>query len=452
MAFQNATQVKATQLEQVRKKFAELLFNNESKFMKMFNNKSEKHQVSAWGAGTVGSGGVSAWRIPVLDSNGGDYQGIDLNAGDLGQGSMLDTKFMTVGYFSNDLAYGIPALAIMATKTEKQAMNNTLKMSLGRCFKELALYNEIGFFQDGTGVLATGAGTGSPVVSGGLVTYNLESTAFSFLRLRGKNALVDAYTVANVQSQLGSRVSSLNLSLSAPTVTLSVTGSPTVVNTDQIAFPGMGGTIGSSTIAAGSWRNGLYTFSTTNTTGSLLGLAYSDVYELQCNAVNGSGGFYTPSLIFSGKTQQGRRRDEDTLDGVVGVCNWSQRVSWYLQGLTISNQYVRNGEAVKSIDTAGQGNKYGDTFEAGDVTHYVSKFANLSRVDWVKPSDWGWVQLEDIDFYRTSEGQKVFVGRSSTTGNPLAAEQFYLINTRNLYNVDPGLNVVFYNLSIPAGQ
>lgn len=452
MSFQLASQVTPTQFEQVRKKFAELLYNNESKFAKMFNNKTEKHQISNWGAGTVGSGGVSAWRVPVLASQGGDYQAISLDAGDLGQGSMMNTAFMTFGQFSNDLAYGIPALAVMATKTNQQAMNNTLKWSLGRCFKELAVYNEIGMFQDNTGVLATAAGTGSPTVSGGKVTYNLESTNFSFNRIRGQNMLVDVYDSGNVQRQLGSRVNSLNLSLSAPTITLSVTGSPTVANTDQIAFPGMGGTIGTSTIAAGSWRNGIYTFSTTNTTGTIGGLAYSSVYELQCSQVNGSSGFYTPSLIFSGRAQQIYRRDDESVGKCVAVCSPAQRTSWYLQGITIANQYLRPGEAAKSLDLAGQGTTLSDTFEAGDMMHHVTRYANKSRVDWIKPEDWGWVQLDEMDFFRTPEGQRIFVGRSSSTGNPLAAYQFYIVNTRQLYCVDPGINTVVYNLAIPSGQ
>jgi len=449
---QFSSQVAATQLEQVRKQFAKLLAMNESKFMKMFVSASEKHQVSAWTAGTVGSGGVVAWRIPVLVSIGGDYQAVSLDAGDLGAGSMMNTNFMTVGYFANDLAYAIPALAAMATKNATQAMNNTLKFSLGNAFKEMALYNEIGFFQDSTGVLATANGTGSPTVAAGKVTYNLEPSNFSFNRLRSTGALVDVYDSTNTQRQLSSRILSTNLSLTAPTVTLTVTGTPTVANTDQIAFAGMGGTIGTSTIAAGSWRNGLYTFSTTSSSGNLLGLPYSSVSELICCQVNGNNGFYTPSIVFSGAAQLRQRRDEEALSGVVGVGSFAQRVSWYLQGLTIANQHLRPGEAASSLDLAGQGLKYTDTWEAGDVTHHVSRYANKSRVDWVIPKNYGWVQLDDIDFFKTPEGQKIFVGRVASTGNPAAGFQFYILNSRNLYCVDPGSNVNYTALAIPSGQ
>jgi hypothetical protein len=280
----------------------------------------------------------------------------------------------------------------------------------------------------------------------------LEPSQFSFNRMRGPNTLVDVYDSGNTQRQLGSRVSSLNLSLSAPTITLSVTGTPTVANTDQIAFPGMGGTIGTSTIAAGSWRNGLYTFSTTNTSGSLLGLPYATVYELACCQVNGNNGFYTPSVIFSGASQLRQRRDEEALAGAIGVCHMAQRTSWYLQGITIANQFARPGESLKSMDLAGQGMKYSNTFEAGDITHHISRYANKSRVDWLIPKNYGWVELSEISFIQTPEGQRMFIGHDSSTGNPTAGIQTYAQNTRNLYDVDPGCNVVFSSLQVPAGQ
>jgi hypothetical protein len=44
------------------------------------------------------------------------------------------------------------------------------------------------------------------------------------------------------------------------------------------------------------------------------------------------------------------------------------------------------------------------------------------------------------------------VSRSSSTGNPQAAFQFYIVNTENIYSVDPGAGVVIYNLAIPPGQ
>jgi hypothetical protein len=130
----------------------------------------------------------------------------------------------------------------------------------------------------------------------------------------------------------------------------------------------------------------------------------------------------------------------------------AQRTAWYQQGVTIANQYLRPGEAAKSLDLAGQGTDYNDRFTVADVEHYVSRYADKSRVDWMNPSNFGWVQLDDINFFTSPDGQRTFVGRSSTTGNPQAGFQFYVVNSRNLYSVDPGCSCVFNNLAIPSGQ
>lgn len=439
------SQVIPTMLEQVRPKLAYFLAQKQSKLMNLINKQAEKHQVSAF-ADTGGS--VLAWRVPVLLSMGGDYQAISLNGGDLGTGSMMNTAFMAFGTFENDIGYNLPLRAIYGTKDAKQAVTNALQFTLGKALGEMSLYNEIGFFNDSTGTLAQANGTGSPVIASAAVTYNLETAAFGPIRLRGQGALVDVYSTANVLQFAGARVQSINYANS--TVTLSGVSTYTPVNTDQIMFPNMGTPVSSYTAAAGSWRNGLYVFSTSSTSGSIGGLSYTTAYELATPQVNGQSGFYTPSLLYSGKSQLIQRRDDEAYSGVIGICHPAQRVSWYLQGITISNWF--RGSSDKMIDIAPKGTDYGDTFVAGDVTHYVSRYAGKNRVDWINPSNFGWTQLSDIDFVQTPEGQRIFIGRSSTTGNPQAGFQFYIVNTRQLYSVDPGCGVIYYSLAVPSGQ
>jgi|SRR6185436_2817137 len=445
-----------TMLEQVRPKLSYFLAQKQSKFASLFNKQAEKHQVSAFtdaasgGSPTYTAGGpVLAWRVPVLLSIGGDYQAISLDGGDLGTGSMMNSAFMAFGTFENDIGFNLPLRAIYGTKDAKQAITNALQFTLGKAISEMALYNEIGLFQDSTGTLAQANGTGSPTISSTNVTYNLEST-FGYNRIRGANALVDIYDTNLLLQFVGARVKSINFA--SNTLTLSGTSTYTPVNTDQIMFPNMG--LGAArtayTAAAGSWRNGIYTFNTTSTSGSLGGLSYTTAYELATPSVNGQSGFFTPSLLYSGKSQLIQRRDEEAYSGVIGVCHPAQRVSWYLQGITISNWF--RGPSDKMIDIAPKGTDYGDTFMAGDVTHYVSRYASKARVDWLNPSNFGWCQLADIDFVQTPEGQRIFIGRSATTGNPQAGFQFYLVNSRQLYSVDPGCAVVYYSLQVPAGQ
>lgn len=450
------SQVVPSMLETVRPKMSYFLAQKQSKMMNMFNKAAEKHNVSAFYAGTVGSAGgeagsgVLAWRVPVTLFMGGDYQAISLDGGDLGTGSMMGTAYMTFGTFENDIAFNIPARAIYGTKDAKQAVVNALQFSLGKAISEMALYNEIGFFNDSTGTLMQGNGTGSPVIASTQVTYNLEST-FGLNRMRGQNMLVDVYSTANVLQFAGARVA--GYSYANNTITLSGVNTYTPVNTDQIMFPNMGTPVSTYTAAAGSWRNGLYVFSTTTTSGSLGGLSYANAPELATPTVNGASGFYTPALTYSGRAQLIQRRDEEAYSEVIGICHTAQWVSASLQGIVISNWLREAKTENKSIDIGGAGApSYDQSFEWCGTTHYISRYAGKTRVDWVRAANFGWAQLSEIDFFQSAEGQRIFVGRSSTTGNPQAGNQFYVVNTRQLYSVDPGCGVCFVSLQVPAGQ
>ena len=446
-------QLVATMLETVRPKLSYFLVQEESKFMQQFKKAAEKHQISPW---NVNSGQVQGWRIPILLSIGGDYQAFNLDGGDAGTGSLQKTAYMTLGYFSSNIAYNISSLAVFGTKTNKQAVSNALEFSLGNAIKETALYNEIGFFQDGTGVLAQATsvvGGAGAVAAGATVTYQLETAAFTYIRLRGFNALVDVANGSNVILAAGCRISNINFALNQVSILVGVAGY-TTTNTDQIVFPNMAAV--TATISSGSWRYGLYTFNTTNTTGSLLGLSYSSAYELACPQVNANGGFFTPSLLLSGQNQLIQRRDDKAFARTIGVCHMAQSASWYLEGVTISNwgrgTMQDSGGKMPDLVPKGNGKAYGQTFMAGDVEHYISRYANKSRVDWLSPQNFGIVNLAEITFLQTPEGQRTFIGHSTTTGNPLAGFQFYVVNTNNFYSVDPGCSVVYYGLTIPSGQ
>ena len=442
---QYSSQVVATMLEKVRPKLSYFLTRSESKFAQLFKKRAEKHRISNWNAG---SGAVQGWRIPVLLSVGGDYQAFNLDGGDLGTGSLMNSAYMTLGYFANNIAFNVPSLAMMGTESKEQAITNALQFSIGNAIKEMALYNEIGLFQDGTGILAQATSIVSGNGNAGTdVVYQLETAAFTYIRLRGKSALVDVTNGSNVILAAGARIKSINFAANQVTITVGA-ANYTPTNTDQLVFPNMAAV--SATIASGSWRYGIYTFNTTNTTGSLLGLAYSSAYELACPTVNAAGGFFTPSLLLSGKSQLIQRRDDEAYAATIGVCHMAQRASWYLEGVTISNWF--RGASDKMIDIVPKGTNYGDTFMAGDVEHYVSRYANKSRVDWFNPTNFGVVNLQDITFMETPEGQRIFIGHSATTGNPQAGFQFYVVNTNNVYSVDPGCSCVFYSLAIPSGQ
>jgi len=433
-------------MEKVNAKLPALLVKQQSEYFKMFQNKMDKHNVSYWSD----SSGLSAFRVPVQTSRGGVYAGISLDGGDLGTGQMMTTGFMTLGDFESDIAFNIPARAAMATGTAQQAIVNVMQESLGSVIDEMAKYDEIGWFTDGTGVLATAASVPSSV-SSTTATYTLDTT-FSYIRLRGYNAVVDIYDSGNTLRATGGKINSINFATNSVTITgLLNSGSYTFAAGDQITFTSqVNSTIGTTTLAAGSWRNGIYTFNTTTTSGSLLGLSYASTYELACCTVNAGSGYYTPSIMLSAKSQLIQRRDDKAFAGTVGVCHMAQAASWYEQGVTISNWFRGDGKNNNMPDLVPA--KFGSTFTAGEVEHYISRYANKTRVDWSIPANFGRVQLEEAAFFRTPDGQKVFVGRSATTGNPQAGYQFYAVSSANYYCMDPGANVVQYALTVPPGQ
>lgn len=445
-----SSQVVSAQLEQVNQKLPLYLVARQSPFAKLFEKANPKHNISTWSAGTVGSGGVAAWRIPVEVYRGGDFGPVSLDAGDAGTGSMMATQFMTLPFYATDTAYFIPYQAQQATKTAQQAIVNVLTKSIGEAIDETGIYNEISLFQSGNGVLATGSGVGSP--AGTNPTYNLESSQFGFIRFRGQNQLVDVWnSTLTTQKLAGGRISSIGQSFSNPTVSITGTVTGGAANTDVITFPY--GANPPASLSNSSFRSGIYTYNTTNTSGSLNGLAYSTVYELATCQINGGGGLITPTMVFAGKEIMYQRRDEDALNGLVGVCHTAQRASWYFLGITVANQFVRPGESLKSIDMAGQGTKQSDTFEIADIKHYCSRYADRSRIDWLVPKNFGRVQLAPLQFLSNPDGgQRVFEARNPATGNVAFAWQFYVVNTENLYSVDPGAALVIYNLAQLSGM
>ena len=148
----------------------------------------------------------------------------------------MSTLYMTIGYFATDIAFNVPMLASMATKSQQQAITNALQYSIGQAIIETALYNEIGLFTDGTGILATATAVTGAGTANTTVTYTLETAAFTYIRLRGYNALVDVTDSGNVIRAVGLRVNSINFAANQVTLLVGGTGySPTA--TDSVCIP-----------------------------------------------------------------------------------------------------------------------------------------------------------------------------------------------------------------------
>src|SRR5579859_4017748 len=151
----------AGQWENYRPKLQELLETTYGVGAKI-KKASETHRVSTWSQALSSGQTLQACRFPIMRYVGGDYGTFSYDEGDLGGGSMTREDFMTLGYFPDEYAVELPQLSIKATATSEQAVANVLKLQLKKAITEMQHYYDTGLHQDGTGVLATANGTGSP--------------------------------------------------------------------------------------------------------------------------------------------------------------------------------------------------------------------------------------------------------------------------------------------------
>jgi hypothetical protein len=442
MAATNADVV-GGQFEKVRPKLQEW-YETTTLVSGLIRKASESHKISAWTQTLNGGSTLSAFRVPLMRYVGGDYGTFSYDEGDLGGGSSMRVDFMTIGYFPAEYAVEISSLAKEATASSEQAVVDVFKYHLKKSMKEMQHYEDTGYHQDGTGVIATANGTGAPGTSSPM-TYNLEPN-FGPQRLR-YNQPVDVFS-NDLTTQRNSggpaRVSSYDLV--GKTVTLTFPGSVTMsgnANTDKLAFRGM-----SPTVSTGSWKLGLYTFNNSATSGTTLGLNRATVPEIVTPNVAAGSTALVPAHGLLLNDQIIQRRDEEALAGMVGIAHQSQRAAVYFTGIAISEWH--RGGSDKMIDIVPADIKQSTTFTWTGIKHYVSKKQDRSRIDWIIPKNWGRAMLHDLKFHEV-EGRRIFELRSASTGFPKAGMTFYLIQSENVYNCDPGAGGMITGLSLPSG-
>ena len=435
------------QFEKVRPKLQEW-YETTTLVSGLIRKASESHKISTFAAaaGITGSGdgNLSAFRVPIMRYVGGDYGTFSYDEGDLGGGSSMKLDYMSIGYFPAEYAVEISSLAKEATASSEQAVVDVFKYHLKKSMKEMQGFEDTGYHQDGTGVLATGNGTGTPGTSSPM-TYNLEPN-FGPQRLR-YNQPVDIFSndLTTARNSGGPcRVASYDLV--GKTVSLTFPGAVTLsgtANTDKICFRGM-----AATVSVGSWKNGMYTFNNSATSGTTLGLNRATVVEIVTPNVAAGTTPLVPAHGLLLNDQIIQRRDEEAVAGMVGILHQSQRAAIYFTGIAISEWH--RGPSDKMIDIVPTDIKQSTQVTWTGIKHYVSKKQDRSRIDWIIPKNWGRAMLHDLKFHEV-EGRRIFELRSATTGFPKAGMTFYLIQTENVYNVDPGASGMITSLSLPSG-
>lgn len=425
----------AAQVERVVPKLQEW-FETSTQITALIKRAADSHKVSGW---TGNDGNGHALRVPIMQYVGGDYRTFNYDGGDMGGGSSAKMAYMHYGYFPATYNIELTQLQREATASKEQAVVNIFNFHLKRAIKEAQAYDESSFFQDSTGVLATGAGTGTPTSPN--PTINLEAN-FGPQRLR-LGQIVDVYSSGldtNRTSSAAVRVTKIDWTNKTASITGTVTG---VANTDRICFAGM-----SATLTAGSWKNGLYTFNSSATSGTTGGLDRSVYTEIQTPNVAAGSSALVPAHVLLLSDQIIQRRDENALASMVGVCHMAQRAACFFTGISVSEWH--RGTSDKMIDIVPANISESTTFPMAGIKHYISKKADRSRVDWFIAKNYGRALLHDLKFHDVGKGP-IFETRAATTNNVAAGMRMHMVSTDQIYSVDPGAAGFISGLSLPSG-
>lgn len=433
------SRVVALQNEKIRPKLQELIemTTGVGQFIK---RASEDHIVSRWSQTLQSTQTLNALRLPLLLSEGGNYAKADLDDADLPTGTNLNTAFLSLGSFDTAYAVKMSFLAMKSTDKSEKAIVNAWTYQTKKSIKGYQTYWDTDMHQDGTGVLATGNGTGSP--SNTNPTYNLEAS-FGPQRLR-KGQTVEVFSADLTTSKGQLTVASLDIKNKTVTLTGTVTGAG-AINTDAIAYPGM-----SATLAVGSWRAGIYTYINTAASGYTLGLNRATVTDLISPYYDAGGAKLTSVFGLIVKDIQTSYRDPDALQGRVGFTHMAQRRAWYELGISLSEW--KRGSSDKMIDVMPDGTDQEDGFVYCGIPFRVSKKWDRSRMDTFVPKNWVRAVMLEADFFSDPSGsQKYFVSRNSS-GGAKTAFNYWLVGSDNVANVDPQTTSVISSLEIPSGH
>ncbi len=410
------------------------------------------------------------YRIPLLLFAGGTFQKFDADGGTLGTGSGMLVDKMTAGYIYSNYGITITRRTKDTTSTPGQAVVNAFQFQLSKSMVELGCWDDVILHTAGDGVLTNKASaTGS--WSGG-TTYTFAGTTGSGIgpeqgvaadnlgvnRLREGMAVhvYDGGLTANKANSTNAGYPFIIHHIDYANKVVYLTGSVnTPASTDVLAVPGMfaQGTSNSPAYGQPSWplsgdsfRHGIYYANESNTSLSYLGVVRSTIPQLNptVRTVNGS---VTHNDVLLIQDQMRQRRDESVFEGMIGIAHMSQRAQFFAIGITLSEWF--RGPKDEMIDLMPANTGLEKVFQAGGITHYLSKRQYRDRIDYINPKLWGRAQLFDTRPYE-SGGRTVFEGRSST-GMVKAEEQMFIEQAFDNVCFDPGAQAILNNLTVPTG-
>jgi hypothetical protein len=415
--------VVSLQMEKVRKKLSEL-FETSNVASNLVQRGAETEQIS-----------TRDYRIPFIYQRGGKYRTFNPDGGDMGRGSGPKATHMVATYFPVVYAIELTNLEMYATATSEKAVKKAFAYALTNAMKEFQVYTDYSFHTAGDGIFARP--TSHSVVSSKSV-YTLDTAFATQLCRRGMGCTVyqnnlSAARVGATDSLAPRTIEKVDIGQNQITLDQEVASAG---NDDFILFEGVSG-------ATPAWKNGLYKFNNSSTSGSLLSVVKADYPEIvaQEQPANGALNGVFGMLLLDELRQ---KRDDEVISGIIGLAHSKQRTAWYKAGMTISEW--QRGSKDKMIDLVPDMSER--NFMYAGVKHTIDKHQNRTRIDWFNPKIFGRAILKELDWH-TVEGRKLFELRGAS-GGVAAGMVFYLEQLEDWYSTDPGAGGYISGLTLPT--
>lgn len=370
-------------------------------------------------------------RIPVLLSTGGRPGYVNPEMGSFGRGSYQDTQVMTTTFFPLRFAVEFPLLAEAATDEEGKSQLNVFKGALKDAIPTFADFMDRLFFNaDSTATLAQAT---AQTTTGGNTVYTCDfSRGVSGLRVGEYYQVYSNDLVTPRASGVGIKLIDVNTDLNTATFNGTIASAAA---TDKICFEGWGN------VASPPGPNGLRTFHSTASSGSLLGLSRSLYSGLLPNMRDASQSLPTFQMgqQMLHKLYKRRAISQGLPKGMVAVMNTNQQANIRRQVQDIANFDLAKGKMNEDIMP-----KMDMNFTFAGCPAMTHLHAPEDRIDYINLKNWGYAEMRKVTFW-TVNGNRFFP-LYAADGAPAAGEWFGLYCLKQWYCDNNGGEGLIYNL------
>lgn len=425
------TQVVANELERV-KDVVEYLMDFDDRFYTTLDKAKNVEVVSA-----------RDMRAPLAVHPGGNFKHFDPNGGDMGKGGgpQFDKAVITVQHLEHAIRY--TKKAEWATDSGRKAVLNTVKELLKQGAKEFRRNIDSLCMTDGTGTLAT---VTSVATAGGKDTITCTTDGFGVRLMRfgmGVSIFNAALSASRVITPSGDGVD-IGDAAGADAVEIDIID--TAAKTVRIKGATTGIIAGDKIVVNGQPSaspvsiQGIQYHHNDASSGTWLGFNRANTPEIRANRVN-AGGVLSLSHARLAVNKIGDR---------VGIDNRRSLKAWTHP--CQKQAYEELGQAVILINkqASEQGlNMYYDEMQLAGAPLETSFSWDKTRIDFVDGDVWSRAIMNPAGFYEEN-GRKLFEARSAT-GTLVAAVDFFMIVSMQVFDGNPAVASYISNLTVPSG-